>query len=85
VQREAFQQYLGALRSQGARSTQLAAIVENELAANAVPRPLTTGFVDFETVMNKAFADVRNGSEPAPRLQQAGQELDRVLAKYRNK
>ncbi len=85
VQRDAFQQYLAALRSQGARSTQLAAIVENELAANAVPRPLTTGFVDFESVMNKAFADIRNGSDPAPRLGQAAQELDRVLAKYRNK
>ena len=32
--------------------------------------------------MNKAFADIRNGSAPAKRLQTASQELDSVLKKY---
>jgi multiple sugar transport system substrate-binding protein len=85
VQRDAFQRYLTEMRGTGQRSEQLAAIVANEIASNAVPRPVTTGYVDFESVMNKAFADIRNGSDPAQRLQQAAQELDRVLAKYRNK
>ena len=83
VQNDAFKQYLDEMRGKGARSKQLADIIENELAHNAVHRPRTTGYVDFETVMNKAFADIRNGSDPAQRLQQATQELNRVLAKYR--
>jgi multiple sugar transport system substrate-binding protein len=85
VQRDAYQQYLTGLRGQGARAGQLADIIEHELATNAVARPTTIGYVDFETVMNKAFADIRNGSEPAQRLREATQELDRVLAKYRNR
>jgi len=85
VQKDAFKRYLDELRGKGERSTQLADIIEHELANNAVHRPRTTGFVDFETVMNKAFADIRNGSDPAQRLQQAGEELDRALAKFRNR
>ncbi|WP_197430060.1 sugar ABC transporter substrate-binding protein [Auraticoccus cholistanensis] len=81
VQQEAFSRYLSENASD-TRSEQLAAIIEHELANNAVARPTTVGFVDFETVMNKAFADIRNGSEPAERLQQAAEELDRALAKY---
>ena len=83
VQKEVFQNYLTQFRSQGPVATQLAAILENELAKNAVARPLTVGYVDFESVMNKAFADIRNGSDPAQRLQQATQELNRVFAKYK--
>jgi multiple sugar transport system substrate-binding protein len=48
-----------------------------------VSRPTTIGFVDFETVMNKAFADIRNGTDASTRLQQATGELDRALTKYR--
>jgi multiple sugar transport system substrate-binding protein len=83
VQTNAFQKYLTQLRGKGPRSAQLAAVIEHELRGNAVHRPRTVGYVDFETVMNKAFADIRNGSDAAQRLQQASQELDRVLAKYR--
>jgi multiple sugar transport system substrate-binding protein len=48
-----------------------------------VSRPVSVGYVDFESVMNKAFADIRNGTDAATRLQQATGELDRALAKYR--
>jgi multiple sugar transport system substrate-binding protein len=33
--------------------------------------------------MNKAFSDIRNGSDPSQRLGQAQQELQRALAKYK--
>jgi hypothetical protein len=33
--------------------------------------------------MNKAFADIRNGTAAPARLQQATGELNRALAKYR--
>jgi multiple sugar transport system substrate-binding protein len=84
VQKEAFKKYLDGFRSQGSRGKQLADIMENEIANNAVHRPTTIGYVDFETVMNKAFSDIRNGADPAKRLQQANDELKRALAKYRN-
>jgi multiple sugar transport system substrate-binding protein len=83
VQQEAFDKYLEEIRGQGSQGEDLAAIIEHELAENAVHRPTTAGFVDFETVMNKAFSDIRNGTDPAQRLEEAQQELDRVLAKYR--
>jgi multiple sugar transport system substrate-binding protein len=83
VQTAAFTKYVGQLGSQGANGPQIAAIIKNELARNAVARPTSVGYVDFETIMNKAFADIRNGSSPSGRLQQAAGELKRAFAKYR--
>ena len=70
------------MKSQGSNGAQIAAIIRGSLAQSAVARPTSVGYVDFETVMNKAFADIRNGSSPAQRLQQAASELKRVFAKY---
>ncbi|MGK5677712.1 sugar ABC transporter substrate-binding protein [Actinoplanes sp. URMC 104] len=82
VQKDAFQTYLKTLGAKGARYQQIADIIEHSLANTAVSRPITTGFVDFESVMNKAFADIRNGTDATTRLTQAGEELTRALAKY---
>ena len=82
VQKQAFAKYLKVMGS-GTRGKQLAAIMKSELAHNTVHRPQSVGFVDFETIMNKAFSDIRNGSKPKSRLNQASQELNRALAKYR--
>jgi multiple sugar transport system substrate-binding protein len=83
VQKEAFQTYLKDLGAKGPRYRQIADIIEYSLANTAVSRPVTVGYVDFESVINKAFADIRNGAEPAARLSQATGEIDRALAKYR--
>jgi multiple sugar transport system substrate-binding protein len=83
VQKQAFQRYLSDLGTKGERYKQIGDIVEYAIANTSVSRPVTTGYVDFESVMNKAFADIRNGSDASTRLTQAGQELDRTLAKYR--
>jgi multiple sugar transport system substrate-binding protein len=83
VQKQAFQRYLSDLGAKGERYKQIGDIVEYAIANTSVSRPVTTGYVDFESVMNKAFADIRNGTEASTRLTQAGQELDRTLAKYR--
>jgi multiple sugar transport system substrate-binding protein len=83
VQKEAFQTYLKDLGAKGARYQQIADIIEQSLATTAVSRPVSVGYVDFESVINKAFADIRNGAEPAARLSQANGEIDRALAKYR--
>jgi multiple sugar transport system substrate-binding protein len=83
VQKEAFEKYLSDLSAKGERYAQIAGIIRQSLASTAVSRPVSVGYVDFESVMNKAFADIRNGAEPAARLQQATGELDRALGKYR--
>ncbi|GIF14983.1 ABC transporter substrate-binding protein [Actinoplanes teichomyceticus] len=83
VQRQAFERYLSRLRDRGARYAQIAGIVRYALAGTSVSRPVTVGYVDFESVMNRAFADIRNGTDAAARLGQATGELTRALAKYR--
>jgi multiple sugar transport system substrate-binding protein len=83
VQKDAFQAYLKGLRAKGAPYDKIAAIIEYSVANTAVSRPISVGYVDFESVVNKAFADIRNGAAPAARLQAAAGELDRALAKYR--
>jgi multiple sugar transport system substrate-binding protein len=83
VQKQAFQQYLKNLGAKGQRYKQIADIVEYAIGNTSVSRPTTVGYVDFESVINKAFADIRNGTDATSRLTQASGELDRVLAKYR--
>jgi multiple sugar transport system substrate-binding protein len=82
VQADAQKKYLDDMRKQGGDFAKLADVVEEELSTTAVSRPTTTAFVDFETVINKAFADIRNGANAAERLKAASQELDSVLSKY---
>nr|WP_296067480.1 sugar ABC transporter substrate-binding protein [uncultured Actinoplanes sp.] len=83
VQKEAFETYLNGLKTKGERYAQIAQIIRYALANTSVSRPVSVGYVEFESVMNKAFADIRNGTAAPARLQQATGELDRALAKYR--
>jgi multiple sugar transport system substrate-binding protein len=83
VQKEAFQTYLGAMQAKGPVYGQIGKIIQYALANTSVSRPVSVGYVEFESVMNKAFADIRNGTAAPVRLQQATGELDRALAKYR--
>lgn len=54
-------------------------IMTYELAGTAVSRPRSIGYVPFETVMNKAFSDIRNGGDVEATLQQAQQQLTSQL------
>jgi multiple sugar transport system substrate-binding protein len=54
-------------------------IMTYELADTAVSRPRSIGYVAFETVMNKAFSDIRNGSDVEGTLKQAQQQLTSQL------
>ncbi|MBH0009953.1 ABC transporter substrate-binding protein [Salinibacterium sp. SWN1162] len=65
----------------GDKSAGVADLVTYEMANTAVARPSTVGFVQFEEVMNTAFADIRNGSDVESRLAQATQELEEAFAK----
>jgi hypothetical protein len=77
----AFHQYLPRFTTLGgAHSTPAGAILEYEANNTAVARPVSVGYTQFETIINKAFGDIRNGSDAASRLGQASGELTRVLA-----
>lgn len=65
----------------GASSAGVAELITYEMANTAVARPTSVGFVQFELIMNTAFADIRNGSDVEARLEQATQELDDAFAK----
>lgn len=54
-------------------------IITYETQNTAVGRPRTKGFVAFETVMNKAFSDIRNGAEAKAALDDAQSQLERQL------
>lgn len=49
----------------------------------ALHRPSSIGYVEFETVMNKAFSDIRNGGDVSTILDTAQQQLESQLAQYR--
>ena len=54
----------------------------NELTSSAVPRPSTPGFLEWESIANRAYEDIKNGADPRATLDQAAEEMDAQLAKY---
>lgn len=69
-------QYLPKLESLGGDKTQgLAKLIAHENNETATPRPVTVGYIQFEEIMGKAFADIRNGSPVDERLKQAAQQV----------
>lgn len=81
---EAEAKYLPKLESlAGAKSAGVAALISHEIEKTAVGRPATVGYIQFEEVLGKAFADIRNGAEPAARLEQATGQLDEAWKQIR--
>lgn len=54
----------------------------HELNETAVPRPLTPGYLEFETLANQAYSDIMNGSDPKTVLDDAAAQMDSQLQKY---
>jgi multiple sugar transport system substrate-binding protein len=74
---EAREQYLPTLEAlAGDKSAGVAQLITHEVDDTAVARPTSVGYVQFEEVMNKAFGDIRNGSDPTERLDQAAGQLE---------
>ncbi|WP_432878424.1 ABC transporter substrate-binding protein [Kribbella sp. CA-245084] len=59
----------------GAKTAGAAAITAYESEHTAVSRPVSVGYIQFEEVMGKAFADIRNGTNSDTRLQEATRQL----------
>lgn len=59
----------------GTHSAGVEKLVSYEVTHTALARPVSVGYVQFESVMDKAFADIRNGADVKSRLAQATQQL----------
>ncbi|HZA18577.1 MAG TPA: sugar ABC transporter substrate-binding protein [Pseudonocardiaceae bacterium] len=59
-----------------------ARIIDYETSNTAANRVSTIGYIEFETIMNQAFADIRNGADPKTTLDKATTELTTAWQKY---
>ncbi len=83
VNAEAFKTYAKALGELTPKIGAATDIISYEVANTAVGRPRTVGFVAFETIMNKAFSDIRNGASAKETLQEAQRQLKSTLGRIR--
>jgi ABC-type glycerol-3-phosphate transport system substrate-binding protein len=60
-----------------------ATIIDYETTHTAVNRVSTVGYIEFETILNQAFADIRNGENAKTALDKASGQLKTAWAKYR--
>lgn len=75
----AYEQYLTDLAP--TQTADLPELLQVDGDENAVHRPVSKGYVQFETVMNKAFDDIRNGADVAETLAASQSELERQLSR----
>ncbi|WP_223628309.1 sugar ABC transporter substrate-binding protein [Microbacterium sp. EST19A] len=74
---EAAAEYLPGLEElAGEHGAGVADLITSEIDDTAVARPVSVGYVQFESLINKAFADIRNGADPAERLEQAQSQIE---------
>jgi ABC-type glycerol-3-phosphate transport system substrate-binding protein len=59
-----------------------ASIIDYETSNTAVNRVSTIGYIEFETILNQAFADIRNGAAPKTTLDNAANQLTTAWKKY---
>jgi ABC-type glycerol-3-phosphate transport system substrate-binding protein len=59
-----------------------APIIDYETSKTAVNRVQTIGYIEFETILNQAFADIRNGADPKTALTNASNQLSTAWKKY---
>jgi multiple sugar transport system substrate-binding protein len=83
IQKDSLTSYLADLTAKGGRDADLAGIIKYEVASTGVARPTSVGYVDFETTMNKAFADIRNGTDAKTSLDGASTQLTTQFARYK--
>lgn len=59
----------------GTHSAGVADLISYEIVNTAVARPVSVGYVQFESLLAKAFADIRNGTAVGDRLNQVTQQI----------
>lgn len=82
IQKDSLASYLDDLSSGGDVQSDLAGIIKAELAETPVARPSSIAYVDFEGIINGAFADIRNGEPVHDVLQKANDKLVIAFQRY---
>ncbi|WP_079913261.1 ABC transporter substrate-binding protein [Paenibacillus sp. 32352] len=59
-------------------------LAAREARETAVARPKTPGYLEWENNVNKAFEDIKNGSDPKKALDDAATLIDSQLKKYQS-
>jgi multiple sugar transport system substrate-binding protein len=59
-----------------------AKIIDYETSNTAANRVSTIGYIEFETIMNQTFADIRNGADPKTAFDKATGQLKTAWQKY---
>lgn len=72
--------FFAGLAKQSTALTNLGSLVNYELSHTAVARPETIGYVQFETIMQQAFSDIRNGTAVNQALQNATSKLNAAFS-----
>jgi len=57
-------------------------IAAKESAETAVLRPKSPGYLEWETIINITFEDIKLGTDVKKALDNAASEVDRLLKKY---
>ncbi|MET4781945.1 sugar ABC transporter substrate-binding protein [Glaciihabitans sp. UYNi722] len=60
-----------------------AKIIDYETANTGVNRVSTIGYIEFESILNQAFADIRNGADAKTTLEKAKGDLTTAWNKYK--
>ncbi|MEA4883670.1 MAG: extracellular solute-binding protein [Clostridia bacterium] len=58
-------------------------VLLHEMDTTASPRPVTPGYLQYESILKDAFNAIQFGADPASTLESAARQIDRDLAKYR--
>ena len=58
-------------------------IAAYEAANTAVPRALTPGYTEYDTVVNNMWEDIRNGSDVKGSLDNAVSQINTAFEKYK--
>lgn len=70
-------EYLPKLEALGGENSAGAAdLISYEIDNTAVARPVSVGYVQFESLINQAISDIRNGSDAKSRLEQAQEQIE---------
>lgn len=83
VNKIAFERYIANMATLDSKIGPASIIITYELTHTAVSRPRTKGYVIFETVIDRAFSDIRNGADSQSSLERAQLRLNRSFARIK--
>lgn len=58
-------------------------VAVEEATVNPQPRPLTPGYMEYQTILDEVFSDIRNGADVQEALNSAVARIDTEMAKYK--